>query len=79
MAFHHLYFDGLRPGLAAKDTDQGCPAVGFDIDPGEVVKPVGRSLVNRKMLGAVGFYNVAERRERFTRERRWKEFERFQD
>ena len=75
MPFDHLYFNRVRPRLAAENTDQRGTALNAGIYPGEIVEPLRRALVDREMLRAVGFDHVAERSEGFPRERGREKFE----
>jgi hypothetical protein len=69
VAFDHFDFDRLGTGLSPEDTDDRRPTVFARIDRGEVVKPFRGSLVNRKMLRALGFNDVAVGCEGFARKR----------
>jgi hypothetical protein len=78
MTLDHFDLNWMRAGLAAKNTDQRHPALGLDIDTGEVVKPVGGTFINGEMPGAVGFDDVPERCKGLPRERGGKKLERVQ-
>ena len=67
MAFDHAYGDGLRARLPAKDTYQRAAAPGGDVDTGKIVEALGRPLVDRQALCAIGLDDVAEGREGFLR------------
>ena len=78
MALHHFYVDRVRAGLTAEDADQGRAAIGFHIDTGEVVEAVCRAFIDREVLRAVRFDDVAERGKGFPRQRCREEVERIQ-
>lgn len=67
MAFHHLDLD--RPGpilatrLALEYADYRHTAIGAYINARQIVKPLGRALVDDQPFRAVGFDDIAKRRE----------------
>lgn len=69
VALDHFYVNRMRAGLAAEYADQRNAALGFDIDTGEIVEPVGRSLVDGEMPGADGFDDIPERCKGIPRQR----------
>lgn len=78
MAFNHADGYWPRAGLPAKDADQRVAALGGDIHTGEIVKALGRSLVDRQALRAGGLDHVAEGGEGFFRQGRREKLQRVQ-
>src|ERR1700758_5620506 len=62
MSFHHPQLKRELTWLTTKQTHHRFPMTVRDVNPGEIVIPFGRTVVDRKMICALRRYHIAELR-----------------